>query len=221
MENSAIAKENHEKRSLVDLKEVSAFIVKQMQAGASKPAICQSVIEMGVEKGDAEKLVEELYTKIIESAEEERPTVSSIMMALAGCMLAAMVGGGIWGSMVIITHYELGVVALGMGLLTGYTALLFSKGKRGTPLQTIAVASSIVGIVIGKYIDFFYVLREVVTKEHGAQAAATISVYSGEAISTFIRSIGSMVSGFDVLWIVLAVAAAWSIPKGRGVTLSD
>jgi hypothetical protein len=40
-----------------------------------------------------------------------------------------------------------------------------------------------------------------------------------EVIYDFIEDIGSMVSGFDILWIILAVITAWRIPKGLGIKL--
>ncbi|MFC1718371.1 hypothetical protein ACFL6S_32245 [Candidatus Poribacteria bacterium] len=106
-----------------------------------------------------------------------------------------------------------------IGLLSGFTVLLSSKGRRGTPLQVIAVLSSVLGIIIGKYITFFHFLKELLTEELGAEVASSISIFSKRVIQVFMEGIGSMVRGYDIIWVVLAVITAWKIPKGLGVKL--
>ena len=108
-------------------------------------------------------------------------------------------------------------MAWGIGLLAGFAVVLFSGGKRGRPIQVVAVAASVVGIVIGKYLTFFHVLKEVVAQEHGAEAAESISVLSGGVVEFFFQNVVSMSDPFDLLWIILAVITAWRIPKGSGI----
>lgn len=111
-------------------------------------------------------------------------------------------------------------MAWGMGWLTGFAVILFSKGKKGVPLQIISVLSSISGIVIGKYFIFYHYLKDAVVKQYGREIASYITISRKEVIQDFIEGIGSMVSGFDILWIVLAVITAWKIPKGIDIKLA-
>jgi hypothetical protein len=69
-------------------------------------------------------------------------------------------------------------MAWGIGLLSGFAVMFAARGKKGLPLQVIAVLSSIAGIVIGKYGTFFYWVRESIREEYGAEAAADLSVFS-------------------------------------------
>jgi len=198
-----------------------AFVIEQMKVGADKSAISQKLVEMGVDKGDAIELVESIYAQVLKTVEEEQFTGSSIMPALVGGGLGAVIGGVIWGLIVIGTGYVIGFMAWGIGLLSGFAVVLFSKGRRGTPLQIIAVLSSVLGIAVGKYVTFFHFFKEAILKKYGAEIASNVSIFSEEVIYIFIDGIGSMVSGFDILWVILAVITAWRIPKGIGIKLHN
>ena len=196
-----------------------AFVIEKMKAGADRSAISQELVEMGVDKFEASQLVETIYSEIVRVADEEQFAMSSIIPALVGGFLAAVIGGVIWGWLVIATEYEFGIIAWGIGGLTGFAVVLFSKGRKGVPLQVIAILSSVLGIAIGKYFTFFHFLKEAVAKEHGQEVASDISIFSERAIQFFIENIGSIVSGYDILWVILAVITAWRIPKGIGINL--
>jgi len=194
-----------------------AFVIEQMKAGADKSAISQKLVEMGIDNGDATDLVESIYAQVLKTFEEEQFTGSSFLTAIVGGGLAAVIGGVLWGLIVIATGYVIGFMAWGIGLLSGFAVVLFSKGKRGTPLQIIALLSSVLGIAIGKYVTFFHFFKEAVLKKYGAEVASNVSIFSEEVINIFIDGIGSMVSGFDILWVILAVITAWRIPKGLNI----
>ncbi|MEE9246012.1 MAG: hypothetical protein V3U63_07400, partial [Gemmatimonadota bacterium] len=84
---------------------------------------------------------------------------------------------------------------------------------RGTPLQLVAVASAVLGILIGKYFTFFQALKEWVAEEQGAEVAAELTMISVSGFQFFLGNIGVMLSGFDAIWVLLAVGTAWGIPK--------
>ena len=196
-----------------------AFVIEQIKAGTDRSAISQKLVETGIDKGNATDLVELIYAQVLKAAEQEQFTGSSIIPALVGGGLAAVVGGGLWALIAIGTGYVIGFMAWGMGWLTGFAVLLFSRGKRGIPLQIISVISSVLGIAIGKYFIFFHYLKDAVAKQYGLEIASYISILKEEVIHDFMEGIGSMVSGFDILWIILAVITAWRIPKGLGIKL--
>ena len=96
---------------------------------------------------------------------------------------------------------------------------MLSQGKRGMPLQIIAVVASVLGILIGKYVSFFDAVKGIVATERGAEAVETMSMFSMGMIQFFGENITTLASGFDALWIVLAVYTAWSIPKASGLKI--
>jgi hypothetical protein len=164
-----------------------AFVIEQMKAGADKSDISQKLMEMGIDKGDATVLVESIHAQILKTAEEEQFTGSSIIPALIGGGLAAVIGGGLWAFIAVGTGYVIGFMAWGMGWVTGFAVVLFSKGKRGFPLQIISVTSSVLGIAIGKYFIFFHYLKVEVTKQYGKEIASSISIFMEEVIYDFIE----------------------------------
>ena len=137
----------------------------------------------------------------------------SLTPAMLGGGLAAAAGGGIWGLIVIATGYVIGIMAWGIGLLAGCAVVFFSRGQKGTPLQVIAVLSSVLGIAIGKYVTFFHFLKKAITERYGLEVASKVSLFSGRVVQAFIEGIGSMVSDADILWVILAVTTASSVPK--------
>jgi hypothetical protein len=132
-----------------------------------------------------------------------------LAMAAIGGLVGAIVGGLIWGLLVGATGTELGIVAIGIGVLAGFGVVLAARGKHGMPLQVIAGLAAVVGILFGKYFAFV----QVVNKELGSGVA---SVFDGRTFSAFTEIIGELFSGFDVLWVVFAVYTAWRIPQGQG-----
>jgi|GEM_PF-2857060 len=77
-------------------------------------------------------------------------TVAKIPLALAGGFIGAMVGAIIWGVVAYFTKYELGVIAWGVGSLTGFGLTLFTE-RRGILMGLLAIFFAFIGIMTGKY----------------------------------------------------------------------
>ncbi len=209
--------ENDAKKEKEAAEQLHAFVVQLIKGGAGIPEIAQKLEEAGIEKVEAGELAEKMYHVVMEQAQKEQLDSGSIVTGAVGGIAAAAVGGAVWGLIIIFANYELGIVAWGIGLLAGLAVVLFARGKRGTPLQIVAVISGILGIVIGKYISFYHYLKIAVEEEHGVEAAQGVVIFSAQVIQLFVENIGSMLSGFDILWVVLAVYTAWRIPRGIGI----
>ena len=192
------------------------FVLQEMKVGADKSTIVQKLVDMGVDRSDAISVVDTIYTETLKAANDQQFTSDAIIPAAIGGGLAALVGGGIWGMIVITTGYVIGFMAWGLGLLSGFAVVLFSRGRKGVPLQVIAVISSIFGIAIGKYFTFYYYFKKAIEKDQGMDVASNLSVFSEKVIQIFLSNVGSMLSGFDILWVIFALITAWRIPKGIG-----
>lgn len=156
-------------------------------------------------------------TNLLNEIAAQKATGADIMTGTLGAAAGAIIAGGLWGLMVIFTNYEIGFAAIGVGILAGYGALLGAAKKRGLELQIIASIASITGIAIGKYISFYHY----VTKEFEG-----VSFFSSDTISVFFSTTSEWFSGYDILWVILAVGAAYKIPgmlklelKGKTATL--
>ena len=115
------------------------------------------------------------------------PTGEDLALALVGGLVGAIVGGIVWGYLLKATETELGIVAIGVGVLAGFGVALLARGKRGRAVPGDRRPAALVGILWGKYFGFVLVGR----------------------------GFTDLFSGFDVAWIVFAVYTALPIPAGR------
>lgn len=197
-------------------KKISTFVLDQMKQGVPKTSIVSRLTETGIDHLHAVEIVDAIESEVARAQEQEELTPASIGVAIAGGAVAAIVGGIIWGLIVIATDYEIGYMATGIGLLTGFAVVFFSS-KKGLVLQIIAVVSALVGIWIGKYITFYAILKDYIAIEYGEAAAQQVSILSSELIDFFFESFLALASPYDILWVILAIVAAWRIPKGLGI----
>lgn len=190
-------------------------IAAQIKAGKSRSEIASGLEQSGFERSDAERAVVAVHQGLVKSAEQEQLEQDTLLKAVIGAGLAAVVGGVVWGAIVVITDYELGIIATGIGALAGFVVITLTD-KRGRALQVISVAGAMVGILIGKYVAVFAALRQFATEEYGAEVARQISPFSADVVQFFVEVLPEIASPYDILWIVLAVVAAWRIPRGLG-----
>jgi Fe2+ transport system protein FeoA len=188
------------------------FVIGQLKAGIDTSTITQKLMGMGLDGGEAIKLIDSVKIATGPIITQEQLVPTSFPMAIIGGMVAAIIGGSLWGLIVIITGFEIGYAAIGVGFLCGLGVRMFAKGQINVPFQAIAVLSSIFGIVIGNYAIFVHFARKAITQEFGQSAAATLPWVSGATMSKFCHAIPLMFSGkdafFSILWIIIAIAAA-------------
>jgi len=196
------------------LDRIRTFILKRMREGADRETIKLKLTERGTREEIADELVEREFAQAAQLAADVPPvTPGSLFPAIVGGGLAAAAGGIIWGLIAVTTGYEIGWIAWGVGLLAGTGVVMFAGGRKGLPLQLVAVFAAALGILIGKYFTFYSALKEYAAAELGAEVVSELSMLSPGVIQIFGQSLGAMVSGFDALWLVLAVGTAWGIPR--------
>ena len=132
----------------------------------------------------------------------------SLLPAVAAALGAAIVGGVVWGLIVKISDYEVGIVAWGIGFLAGTAVVFATRGAKGLPLQVIAVVSALVGILLGKYVSFAFSVQE-----QGEELGLSIGLFSSEMFRIFRENLDEVFGLFDLLWIGLAVFTAWRVPQ--------
>lgn len=186
-----------------------AFVINQLKAGSTPGEISGMLTEQGMGKAQAGHLVESTQALLIQLAEAERVDGRGIVLGLLGGAMAAALGAAVWAYVTLASESEFGFIAWGIGGLCGFAVALFARPRRGTPLQLIAVICSVLGILLGKY-GWVYLL---VSEQAGGEE---ISFFSPDLISFFFGQAGEWLSGFDLLWIGLAVITAWGIPKAGG-----
>jgi hypothetical protein len=189
-----------------------AIVTERMRAGADRESIARMLQERGVDRMQARNLVDAVYPELARVAEAERYSPSALVPAIAGGVLAALVGGFVWGLIVIVTDYEVGFVAWGIGFLAGIAVVRFAGGRKGGPLQAVAVVASLLGIVTGKYISFAYFFKKAVDDRFGVE----LSYFDSTIFTTFRENLGDVFGGFDLLWAGLAIVTAWRLARPLG-----
>ena len=139
---------------------------------------------------------------------ERRPDRTAIASAAGAALVAAAAGGVVWGLIARSTDYEVGIVAWAIGWLAGTGALFGARGARGAPIQIVAVVAGLLGILLGKYLSFAWVLQDF-AEEQGAG----IGLFSGEMRTLFRQELDTVFGWIDVIFVGLAVYTAWRVPR--------
>jgi hypothetical protein len=137
---------------------------------------------------------------------EERPAAAALVPALLAGIVAAVVGGVVWGLIVKWTDYEVGFVAWGIGFLVGL-AVVTAARTRGLVFQVVAVLCALLGILIGKYLSFVWVLQNVADERLSENV--DIPVFSMDTVDLFRNNLDTIFGWIDLLWVGLAVVTAW------------
>ncbi len=156
----------------------------------------------------------------VQRKKKKQPTIGLIVVALIVSLIAALIGGTIWGFLVNVTGYDIGFMAWAVGVLCGFASIRAARVRGGVAFQVTAVVSSLVGILAGKYVMFFYIYRDALISVNGINAASKLNIFSGQVIRLFPGNVGAVVSWLDILWVGLAVFAAWEIPKDPRIKLT-
>jgi len=125
-----------------------------------------------------------------------------------GCMLSlggALVGAGTWFGIAVVTNYELGWIAWGLGVLAGAGMAL---GYREETVQggVVAAGIAVVGILAAKIAVFLYVNYSEVVQSGSSTPLAS------EAASFFFRN---YFGGLDLLFVLFAVGSAYRLGRGN------
>lgn len=134
---------------------------------------------------------------------------NKIGLPIVYALLGALIGGIIWGLIAVLFDYELGLVAWAIGGLTGYAVVLAAKDSVTQLHQIVAVISSLIGIVLGKYFSFGYWFNE------GFQG-----IFDSITFTYFRMYFVDLFGGMDIVFVLLAIVTAWQIP-GKHINLVE
>lgn len=149
----------------------------------------------------------------------KRTTVVHIIGALIGGLIGGAIGAVIWAAVAYFTEYEVGYVAIAVGLLAGLLAVLFSGGRRGLPIQLIAILTALLGIFVGKYAALYALGVKLTNEQVGSDMTSRLleqlPPLDPNTIRLFVDQIIAALQPVDALFVVLAVLAAFGIAAGR------
>ncbi|MGZ9585918.1 hypothetical protein [Paenibacillus marinisediminis] len=126
---------------------------------------------------------------------------NKIVLPVLGALLAAVIGGAVWALIAVLTDYEIGFVAWGIGGLAGYSVYYLAKKNVNAVHQVMAVIASLIGILLGKYFILGYYYNEDIS-----------GIFNSEVLTIFQENITEFFGGKDIIFVVLAVVTAWQLP---------
>jgi hypothetical protein len=144
----------------------------------------------------------------------QEPGGVNLLFAAAGGLVGALVGAAVWAGVAIATNYEVGYVAVLVGFLAGLGVNIGARRQRGALLQYLAAGLAVVGLLAAKYMLFAYAMAKV-AREQGVD----ISYLDSRLVSVFPEALGEMVNGFDALFLILALLAAYRVPRAVQISI--
>lgn len=154
--------------------------------------------------------------RIGQELEAERGGWNEIPLAAAGGAVGAALGAAVWAGIVVATNFEVGYVAVLVGFLSGM-GVKFGAGKgRGQGLQITAALLAVGGLVFAKYLIFAWMVSQAATAQ-----GQVVAWYDPVILQMFPRMIVQLSSPFDLLWIFIAVSAAYRVPAPTRVSIVE
>jgi hypothetical protein len=173
----------------------------------------QKGTELVIEDSEAAQRAEQVaaYTP-----EEKPPSVSG---AILGGLGGAMLGAIAWWGIIRATGYELGLIAIGVGVLAGLGVLKF--GGRGQSMQIIGGACALVGIFVGRILFYFFGFEDAVIDELVKQgvsldeARAAMEIAKSEGALSLTMFIKESSSAMDIVMLAIGLFEGWRIPRSQ------
>jgi hypothetical protein len=103
---------------------------------------------VGPNAPQAEEAAIELDPIRVQEFRRRIETEQNILLAVLGGAVAALVGAAIWAAITVVTHYQIGFMAIGVGLLVGLTVRFLGKGIT-TTFGVVGAVFSLVGCLLG------------------------------------------------------------------------
>ncbi len=165
-------------------------------------------------KGQTVYLCEKCRAIAEQKFREETENPNLVMGAISGAV-AALVAGVLWSVFAVLTGYQIGYVAIGVGFLIGYAVIWGSGKKRGAPLQLISAGITVVTLFVSQYFLVLYYARKYVI-DHAAEFPGYqgqwffVSPFNPDVLKSMFSPMGLLVWGIGIFF-------SYSLPKARSI----
>ena len=133
----------------------------------------------------------------------------NIVMGVAGGIVGAIAGAIAWAAIAWATDGNWSLLAIGVGLLTGFGVRVFGRGIE-MRFKVLAAMLAVFGCLLGQL--FAGIVFDIT--RHGATLAEVLQHMSPAELLTFYRK---QLGGMDVLSWLVAMVLAWGV-AARGLT---
>lgn len=137
----------------------------------------------------------------------------NMLGAIGLAMIAAVVSAVAWDKVTFYSGYKLGLIAVIIGVLTGYAAYYGSGRKRGRTLQVVGAATAVLGILLGEYL--------LLGDEIRAALKISISPLSPGYARFFVTSYLPSLDAFDYVFAAIGLYEGFKIPQAKQIKLTE
>ena len=135
------------------------------------------------------------------------PVATNLGKAVAAAMVAAVVGAILWAVITVTTHYQIGIMAIGVGVLVGWAVR--AVGRSGAPvLGYVGAVFALAGCVLGNLLT----VSGFAASEMGMPLSAAITkVLLQPAVA--VSALQDNFNGMDLLFYAIAVYEGYKIAR--------
>ena len=176
-------------------------------AQCERPIMSGDLVQAG-----AKRFCSSCYGEIrmaLERAVRASSTDVNYPLAAIGAVLGGAAGALVWWGFTVVTHIAFGLVAVVIGYLAGHGAVRFAGNKRTVALQVLATVVAAVSFVVASYLVNMTFVNAQLAKEGQSFRLAFPPASLDQAYRVVTLGFGLM----DVVFFVIAVSQAWSIPR--------
>ena len=183
-------------------------------AQCSKQVSGSQAFTYKTDKGETLYLCEECRNTAEKDLKAETENPNLVMAGILG-FVAAVVAGAIWYAVSILTGYQIGYLAIGVGFLIGWAIVFGSGKKRGSVLQLMSAAITLVTLFTSQYFILLYYFRKYMLENPGEFPGYKgemflVSPFNPEILQGMISPMGLVIWGIGIYF-------AFTIPKSRSV----
>ncbi len=152
-------------------------------------------------KGEDIYLCEEC-TKIAEKQLAEQTKNPNYVLAFLLGLVFASLGSAVWIAIGYATNYEIGYIAILIGILAGKGVVIGSGNKKGSGLQIMSLIIALFAILVAKYVTLMLYWNEALETQRFLWA----SPFNFDLIT-------ASFSPISIVILVFGVLAAYNLPK--------
>lgn len=141
----------------------------------------------------------------VQTEPEDRRLGMSVFLGLAAAVISSL----LWYGAVVITNYELGIVAVAIGWLVASAVVWGAGGNRGPVYQIIAVLCIILAMGLSEYL----ILRHFVAIELAKEGIESVPLFMPLKVIIELIWLGIKESPLTVVFWAIAVFEGYRIPS--------
>jgi hypothetical protein len=147
----------------------------------------------------------------VEAAYEAETSDPRLPMALLLGLVAAVAACLLWYAVVVITNYELGIVAIAIGWVVGLAVVYGAGRKRGRALQIMALVITLLALLFSEYL----IVRHFLVQNLAEDGYTGIPLLLDPPIVLFLIVEGIKASPTSLLFWALALWQAFVTPAKK------